>query len=139
MPKPTDSQLKCSILLKSSFYPILFRQNKGETTWHLENPSTEEISPESWPGQTKKGRHMPSSALPHYKDNTFSARKQSVLKSTARRNPHLRRAGGGMQLCGAEPGFFLACPLSGRVEKCNFAAEDRMRKDLAACNLKKKC
>lgn len=24
MPKPTDSQLKCSILLKSSFYPILF-------------------------------------------------------------------------------------------------------------------
>lgn len=27
MPKPTDSQLKCSILLKSSFYPILFPQN----------------------------------------------------------------------------------------------------------------
>jgi len=27
MPKPTDSQLKCSILLKSSFYPILFPKN----------------------------------------------------------------------------------------------------------------
>ena len=27
MPKPTDSQLKCSILLKSSFYPILFSKN----------------------------------------------------------------------------------------------------------------
>lgn len=27
MPKPPDCQLKCSILLKSSFYPILFRKN----------------------------------------------------------------------------------------------------------------
>lgn len=27
MPKPPDCQLKCSILLKSSFYPILFLKN----------------------------------------------------------------------------------------------------------------
>lgn len=31
MPKPTDSQLKCSILLKSSFYPILFREKTNKS------------------------------------------------------------------------------------------------------------
>lgn len=34
MPKPTDSQLKCSILLKSSFYPILFPK-KATTSFKL--------------------------------------------------------------------------------------------------------
>jgi len=34
MPKPTDSQLKYSILLKSSFYPILFPQKSVETPFH---------------------------------------------------------------------------------------------------------
>lgn len=40
MPKPTDSQLKCSILLKSSFYPILFPENPlriGKETFSLKD------------------------------------------------------------------------------------------------------
>ncbi|WP_353316194.1 hypothetical protein, partial [Parabacteroides distasonis] len=39
MPKPTDSQLKCSILLKSSFYPILFPKKMtltADTTWNTQ-------------------------------------------------------------------------------------------------------
>ena len=38
MPKPPDCQLKYSILLKSSFYPILFQKNFDDTYFIGDSP-----------------------------------------------------------------------------------------------------